>query len=266
VSEAPWRERLEAVVRQAGEHLAASFERLGEDAVERKATAIDLVTPLDRESQALLEAGLRREFPGEAILAEEDAGARRAARGPLWLVDPLDGTTNFVHGVPLFTISVARVRDGSLDRGMIYAPCLGELYWCARGAGAWRGSQRLAVSRRAALQDALLCSGFPYDIRTEPHNNLREWSHLARRCRGLRRTGAASLDLAWVAAGRFDGFWEFRLGPWDLAAGALMVQEAGGSLTDPRGGTDFLWQGDVVASNGTLHAQLLQALAEAQNA
>lgn len=253
---------LEPLVRRAGDHLLRSFERITEADVRRKGT-VDLVTRLDVEAQAILLEGLAAEFPGEAVQAEE--GERVSARrdGPIWLVDPLDGTTNFVHGQPAFAVSVARVLDGELELGMIYAPYLRELFWGAAGCGAVLGERVLAVSRRADLDTALLATGFPYDVRTNPQNNLREWSHLAVRCQGLRRAGAASLDLAYVAAGRYDGFWEFRLQPWDLAAGALLVREAGGQVTDPFGGSDFLWAGDLVASNGLLHGRLREELASA---
>ncbi len=257
---------LEPIVRRAGALLLSSWATLDRAAVERKSSSLDLVTEVDRESQALLQAELQRTFPGETIVAEEGSDAHARRGGRIWLVDPLDGTTNFVHGLPLFCVSVARLQDGVLECGMIYVPRLDELYWSARGAGAYRGHQRLTVSKQQELDDALLCTGFPYDIRTHPDNNLREWSHLATRCRGLRRTGSAALDLAWVAAGHYDGFWEYRLGAWDLAAGSLMVREAGGCLTDPRGGEEFPWHGDVVATNGTLHAQLLHELQQARSA
>ena len=255
---------LEPIVRKAGDHLLASFERLQAADVNRKGV-VDLVTRLDLEAQALVLEGLARAFPGEAVLAEEGApGAVRS--GSVWLVDPLDGTTNFVHGQPQFAVSVARACDGELEVGMTYAPYLRELFWGARGGGAWLDARPLRVSRREDLDEALLASGFPYDIRTNAHNNLREWAHLAVRCQGLRRAGAASLDLAYVAAGRFDAFWEFRLAPWDLGAGALLVHEAGGRVTDPDGGASFLWGGDLVASNGLLHARLLEELRRARGA
>jgi myo-inositol-1(or 4)-monophosphatase len=254
---------LEGLVRRAGAHLRGAFETQG-IGVERKSSSIDLVTRLDLETQEILQEGLHRLYPGEEVLAEEGAGERRRRSGSVWLVDPLDGTTNFVHGVPLFTVSVARVVDARPEVGCVYAPLLDEFYWASRGEGAQRQARTLRVSTCARLDDALLVTGFPYDIRTQAHNNLAEWSHLARRCRGLRRSGSAALDLAWVAAGRYDGYWEYRLAPWDLAAGALLVQEAGGGLTDPRGGEEFLWTGNVVATNGRLHDELLRELLQAR--
>jgi myo-inositol-1(or 4)-monophosphatase len=141
---------------------------------------------------------------------------------------------------------------------------LRELFWAARDRGATLNGRRLRVSTRADLDAGLLATGFPYDIRTNAHNNLLEWAHLALRTRGLRRAGAAALDLAYVAAGRFDGYWEFRLNAWDLAAGALLVHESGGRVTDPRGQDGWLWSGDIVASNGRLHSRLLEELQRAR--
>ena len=253
---------LEPLARCAGDHLLASFERLPASAVHHKG-AIDLVTRLDVEAQAIVLAGLGREFPGERAVAEEDEVAGRADTGVVWLVDPLDGTTNFVHGQPPFAVSIARARDGVMEVGVVYAPYLRELFWAARGHGAFLGARRLAVSPRPDLDAALLATGFPYDIRSNPRNNLREFAHLAVRCRGVRRGGSAALDLSYVAAGRLDGYWEFRLKPWDLAAGVLLVQEAGGVVTDPQGGAGWLGSGDVVATNGPLQEPLRRALAAA---
>lgn len=260
VRAAALRDALLPIVRRAGDHLLASFEQLASGDVQHKGT-IDLVTRLDVEAERIVLAGLAAAFPGEPVLAEESTGLVTLPPGPVWLVDPLDGTTNYVHGQPPFAVSVARVRDGRPEVGMVYAPYLGELFWGAAGCGAYLGERRLRVSARADLDGALLASGFPYDVRTNPANNLAEWAHFALRCRGLRRGGAAALDLAYVAAGRLDGYWEFRLKPWDLAAGALLVLEAGGAVTDLCGGAGYVAGGDLVAANRHLHARILQELA-----
>jgi myo-inositol-1(or 4)-monophosphatase len=257
------RARLEPIVQQAGAHLLASFERLPDHDVHRKGV-VDLVTRLDIEAQALIVAGLHSAFPGEPIVAEEADAVAPIRDGPVWLVDPLDGTTNFVHGLPPFAVSVARARDGVVELGMIYAPYLRELFWGAAGCGAYLGPRRLAVSERDRLDDALLATGFAYDVRTNTSNNLREWAHMAVRARGLRRAGAAALDLAYVAAGRLDGFWEYRLRPWDVAAGALLVEEAGGRVLGLGPDPDWLWTGDVIAVNARLEAALAAALAAAR--
>ena len=259
------RARLEPIVRAAGAHLLASFESLPDHDVRRKGV-VDLVTRLDVEAQTLIVDGLRAAFPGEPIVAEEADAVDPIRDGPVWLVDPLDGTTNFVHGLPPFAVSVARARDGVVELGMVHAPYLRELFWGASGCGAFLGERRIAVSQRDRLDDALLATGFAYDVRTNPRNNLREWAHMAVRARGLRRAGAAALDLAYVAAGRLDGFWEYRLRPWDVAAGALLVLEAGGRIHSLGGDGDWLWCGDVVATNARLEAALADALAAAREA
>lgn len=252
--------RLEPVVRRAGEHLLASFERLAEEDVQRKGS-IDLVTRLDLETEALVREGLAGAFPGEPVLAEESAATPALPPGVVWLVDPLDGTTNYVHGQPPFAVSVARVRDGEVEIGAVYAPYLREFFWGAVGCGAYLGDRRLRVATRRDLGTALLATGFPYDVRTNPANNLAEWAHFAVRCRGLRRAGAASLDLAYVAAGRLDGYWEFRLKPWDLAAGVLLVEEAGGVVSDPGGGREYFASGDLVAANPHLQGRIVAEIA-----
>jgi myo-inositol-1(or 4)-monophosphatase len=251
------RARIEPLVRHAGDHLLRSFEHLSDDDVHHKGS-IDLVTRLDVEAQSILVEGVGRAFPEDGVIAEEALPAEVEAGRRIWYVDPLDGTTNFVHGQPVFAVSVAPRTGARVEIGCLRA-VPDEFFWAAAGAGAWLGERRLRVSRRSPLGGALVATGFPYDLRTNPHNNLAEWASLARRCRGLRRLGAASLDLAYVAAGRFDGYWEFRLQPWDLAAGALLVLEAGGRVTDPAAGPRWL-EGDLVATNGLVHDELVRAL------
>ena len=259
VESAALRGVVEALVLRVGQALLRAFETLGELDVERKGP-VDLVTRVDREAQNLLLEGLAQHFPGERVVAEEGDTGRWQPSEDAWLVDPLDGTTNFVHGLPFFAVSLARVREGRVDLGIVHAPYLRETFWARRGGGAELNARPLHVATRTSLDAALLATGFPYDIRTNPHNNLAQWAHLAVRCRGLRRCGSAALDLAYVAAGRFDGYWEYRLRPWDLAAGALLVEEAGGVVTHPSGRADTLSSGDVVAANPILHAQLCAAL------
>lgn len=226
----------------------------------QKATAIDLVTEYDRRSEALIVAGLSAGFPADAILAEE-SGARPGSSGRRWLIDPLDGTTNFAHGLPFFCISIGLEESGVPQVGVVEAPALGWSFWGSRNEGAFFNGKRLAVSRTASLDEALLVTGFPYDRRTTADNNLREFSALELRAQGVRRIGAAALDLAMVAAGWFDGYWEGKLQPWDWAAGMLLVQEAGGRLST-RADRPFLVEGsDLVATNGHIHDALVAALA-----
>ncbi len=223
--------------------------------------AIDLVTEYDLQSEQLIVQGLRKAFPQDAILAEEGGGSQ-SAQGT-WLVDPLDGTTNYAHGIPFFAVSIAYRVQGEIQLGLVYDPVRAELFHTQRGQGAWLNDRRLRVSTTAKLGKALLTTGFPYDIRTHPENNLDHFAAFALRSQGVRRLGAASLDLAYVAAGRFDGYWELRLWPWDWAAGILLVREAGGKVTRTDGGEDvFAQPTSILASNGRLHTAMLQVLQE----
>lgn len=221
--------------------------------------AIDLVTEYDLKSEQLLVEGIRTAFPADAILSEEGGG--REGEGVRWLVDPLDGTTNFAHGLPIFSISIACVRAEELLLGVIYDPTREELFHTLAGEGAFLNQAPIRVSVTSTLDESLLVTGFPYDIRSNPDNNLSYFNALAVRARAVRRLGSAALDLAYVAAGRFDGFWELRLNPWDWAAGVLLVREAGGQVTTFAGDPKVL-DGDatLVATNGQIHDELLAVL------
>ncbi len=254
---------------EAGAILRAGAGR--RHASDRKRTAVDLVTEYDKRSEAHVVAELRRAFPDDAIVAEEGGGAAGAS-GRRWLVDPLDGTTNFAHGLPFFCVSIA-VEDGDGPlAGVVEAPALGWHFFAARGAGAFlveraRGAPGLEEGRRLAVRDtdtlaaSLLATGFPYDTSSSARNNLAAWTRIYPQTQGLRRVGAAALDLCFVAAGWMDGYWELKIKPWDVAAGALFVAEAGGRVSDYRGGA-FVSDGDeILATNGRLHDALIAALA-----
>jgi myo-inositol-1(or 4)-monophosphatase len=227
---------------------------------------IDLVTDADRASEEALLAYLAGRFPGSAVLAEESgvraAEAGSAGDGLRWFVDPLDGTTNYAHGVPHFAVNVAVADAAGIAAGATLDPLRGELYVAGRGEGAWLGTERLRVSETAEMKRALLCTGFPYDIQEDPEPLLRLFRAYLQRARAVRRFGAAALDLAYVASGRFDGFWEARLKPWDVAPGILLVREAGGDVADFTGGDDMLHGGTICAANPVLQRQLLEVLAE----
>lgn len=250
---------------EAGAILRAGAGR--RHASDRKRTAVDLVTEYDTRSEAHVVAALRAAFPDDEVVAEE-GGGQPGASGRRWLVDPLDGTTNFAHGLPFFCVSIAlEDADGPLA-GVVDAPALGWHFFAARGAGAFvveRGlaERRLAVSDTATLDGALLATGFPYDLATSARNNLAEWGRIYPLTQGLRRVGAAALDLCFVAAGWMDGYWELKIKPWDVAAGALLVTEAGGCVTDYRGGAFRSDAGEILASNGRVHDALSAALAAA---
>jgi myo-inositol-1(or 4)-monophosphatase len=221
---------------------------------------IDLVTALDRRAEALIAEHIRAAFPDHAILAEEGT-AGGASPEHRWLVDPLDGTTNYAHGYPVFAVSVAYERAGRLVVGAVYDPLREELFLGEAGRGATLNGRPMRVSTTAELSQSLLATGFPYD-RALFSASLRRWEALLYRTQALRRGGAAALDLCYVAAGRLDGFWERPVQPWDLAAGTLLVAEAGGQVSTLAGGPADVYSGEMVATNGHLHGALLAALAE----
>ncbi len=229
--------------------------------IDYKGQPTNLVTEMDRRAEAFIVERLRAAFPDHAILGEE-GGARAGDSEYRWLIDPLDGTTNYAHGLPIFSVSVALERAGHVELGVAYDPTREECFVAERGAGATLNGEPLRVSTTATLDESLLVTGFPYDIRTNPANNLPEYGALSLRSRAVRRLGSAVLDLCYVAAGRFDGFWELSLGPWDMAAGGLVVQEAGGRITDVRGGPWRLDGPGAVATNGCIHDAVLAVLAE----
>lgn len=221
---------------------------------------INLVTEVDRMSEALLLEKIGHAFPDHDIMTEESDGVRRGSEYR-WIVDPLDGTTNYAHGFPLFCVSMALERDGKVILGVIYNPMLDELFVAEKGTGAFLNDRRLTVSDTADLSRSLFATGFPYDIRVNPDNNINYFNDLALKVQAVRRAGSAALDLAYLAAGRFDGFWELKLHPWDTAAGWLMVVEAGGRVTDMTGGLYHLESPGIVATNGRLHDALIEILA-----
>jgi myo-inositol-1(or 4)-monophosphatase len=240
------------VATQAGALIAENF--LGVFEVDRKG-ATNLVTDVDRRAEELIVEAIGREFPSHAVVAEEGTG-REAAGGWRWLVDPLDGTNNFAHGYPMVAVSLALERDGEVVAGVVRDALRGEAFWAERGGGAWTEGGRLTVSQAAKLSDALVATGFPYDKHASAVDNVANFGRVTKRVMGIRRGGSAALDLAYVAAGRLDGFWELRLSPWDTAAGVLLVAEAGGKVSRIGGAAYIPGDVDVVATNGLIHGAL----------
>lgn len=236
---------------QAGELLLGHFEKLGKSDVSFKGKR-NLVTVADRESEELIVRRIREEYPDHSILAEEGGGDEKQSPYQ-WIVDPLDGTINYTHGHPFFCISIALVRDGEVVLGVIHAPLLRETYHVQLGKGAYLGERRLSVSDTDTLINSLLATGFAYVREETQSNNLANFGRLSLEARGVRRYGSAAIDLAYVAAGRLDGFWELYLAPWDVAAGSLLITEAGGKVTDISGGTDYIYGQNIIASNGKIH-------------
>lgn len=219
----------------------------------------DLVTEVDRESERLIVELLLSRYPDHTILAEE--GTYPVASSDMrWIIDPLDGTTNYAHGFPWFCVSIGLESAGELVAGVIYDPVHDELFTTTKGGGAFLNGRLLQVSSRLPLRNSLLGTGFPYDSATDPANNFDNFFAFQKAARGIRRAGAAALDLAAVAAGRLDGFWELKLKPWDMAAGVLLVREAGGTVTGFDGSSFAIDSGRIVASNGLIHAEMVAML------
>jgi myo-inositol-1(or 4)-monophosphatase len=237
------------------------LKRLSRISVDRKSNSIDLVTEADRESEAAIIEVIHRTFPTHAILAEE-SGASTHESDHRWIVDPLDGTTNFAHGYPQFCVSIGYERRGKMQTAVVYDALKKECFLAHRGRGARLNGKPLHVSRTDSLSGSLLLTGFPYDRRERRRFYLCFWEAFMLRTQGVRRTGAAALDLAYVAAGRNDGFWEFGLKPWDVAAGSLIVEEAGGVVTNMDGSPLDLAGGQIVASNAAIHHAMLRVIAE----
>jgi myo-inositol-1(or 4)-monophosphatase len=222
---------------------------------------IDLVTAADLDVEREFRALIAGRFPGHVVLGEEASGGTRPA-GPIrWIIDPLDGTTNFAHGLAIFCVSIALEIDGLVQLGVVYDPMAGELFTAERGGGARLNGVPLGVSSTSTVIDALLCTGFPYTVQSDRGRQVAVFAAFLGQARAVRRLGSAALDLCYVAAARFDGFWEEQLHAWDVAAGVLVVEEAGGIVTDYGGGPHDLFGGQIVASNGVLHRALLDVVA-----
>jgi myo-inositol-1(or 4)-monophosphatase len=250
---------LERLARQAGEILRLGYEQ--EHQVDYKG-AIDPVTEMDHQSEELLLGEIQRLFPGHRIVSEE-IGLVPGRAGDQWYVDPLDGTVNYAHGIPFFSVSIAYAHNGIVTLGVVYDPMRDELFAAGRGQGARLNGRSLQVSKVTELQRSLLVTGFPYDAWSTPHNNLEYYGRFAKLTQGVRRMGSAALDLGYVAAGRFDGYWELSLSPWDVAAGGLVALEAGATVTNAEGQADFITPPcSVLAASPGLHIKMKAVLDE----
>jgi myo-inositol-1(or 4)-monophosphatase len=252
----------EAAARAGGRVLLEHAARARGVAWSSKGVRRELVTEADRAAEHAVVGALLEAFPDHAVLAEEGVLTPRGARSSdaelCWIVDPLDGTTNFVHGLPQYAVAVGLVRGAVPIVGVVHAPALGATYTAVTGGGAFRDGERIQVSATRELADALLCTGFSY-VRDEPgsDDNIERLRRALHASRDLRRFGSAQLDLCCTAAGHYDGYWELYLAPYDVAAGAIVVREAGGRVTDLNGGDQWLYGGRIAASNGLLHEALL---------
>ena len=223
--------------------------------------AVDIVTAMDKKSERLITSAIKASFPEHGILAEE-SDEERSTSPYRWIIDPIDGTTNYAHGFPFFCVSIAFEYLSEVLLGVVYDPSREELFTAIKGRGALLNGRPLKVSDRGDLNDSLLATGFPYDIRTSKDNNLDHFASFAVRAQAIRRAGSAALDLAYVAAGRFDGYWEIKLQPWDIAAASLMVTEAGGRVSDFEGASSSIHNKRLLATNGLLHPGMMAILSE----
>lgn len=253
---------MDRACRKAGVRLRRDFGEVSQLQVSRKGPA-DFVSNADRAAEQTLVESLQYARPGWGFLLEEGGEIEGEEGAPRFIIDPLDGTSNFLHGIPHFAISVAVEQYGEILAAMVYQPLTDETFWAERGRGAWLHNQRLRVSARRDMGEAMLATGIPF----KGHGNRPQFEAILHammpEVAGIRRFGAASLDLAWVAAGRFDGFFEQGLAPWDIAAGVLLVREAGGFVSDYRGSERFVERQEIIAANNQLHSHMHKAIATA---
>jgi myo-inositol-1(or 4)-monophosphatase len=246
---------IEAVIRAGDIQLA----RFGKNVHVRKKSAIDLVTDVDLEVERMFRALIAERFPDHEVLAEEIDVASKGARHR-WVFDPLDGTTNFAHGVPIFCASLALEIDGTAQVAAVYDPNRQELFTAEAGLGSWLNGERLRVSTSATMIESMLVTGFPYNVHEQADEFVKVFAQVLKTARAIRRLGSAAIDICWVAAGRMDGFWEASLKPWDTRAAALILEEAGGKVTGMNGGAWDAYAGDIVATNGLIHDEVLRVI------
>lgn len=239
--------------RRAGALLRRHYGKLRSSQIRQKSRN-DFVTDLDKASEKLILSIIRKDFPGHSIQAEESGII--LGEGTRWIIDPLDGTSNYIHHFPMFAVSIGVEHKGHPIAGVVYDPVHDEMFWAEKGRGAYLNNKRIHASATGRLKDALMSTGIPFRARNRFEEYFRSLKKISLASAGMRRGGSAALDLAYVACGRFDGFWEINLSPWDIAAGAVLIREAGGRITDVWGKEDFLLNGDVLASNGRIHGQL----------
>lgn len=246
-----------SILLDAGEIIAERIHTRKD--IGHKSTYVDLVTEVDREVELRMIEALQKLLPGSEFLSEETQSRIKEAE-KLWILDPIDGTLNFVHGFPMVCISLALQLNGDLQHAFVYNPVLGDLFEAERGKGATLNAKALQVSGAAEFRDSLLATGFPYDYAENPDNNITLFDHFHRLAQGIRRPGSAALDLAYTAAGVFDGFWEQHLKPWDVAAGILLVEEAGGVVTNFDDRPYRFGDDNILAANQQIHAKMLQEI------
>ena len=245
--------------REAGKFLRQNLGRVRNIQLKEKQEK-NLVTEIDRRSEVLIIDMITKHYPRHEILAEESGRTKDRTSEYRWIIDPLDGTTNFTHGFPVFCVSIGVEWKGELLLGVIYDPNFDELYTAEKGKGAFLNGRRLRVSERRSLIESMLVTGFPYNITENPGHAVEHFVNFLMEAQAVRRMGSAAIDLAYVAAGRYEGFWEVALNPWDMAAGVLLVQEAGGKITNFSGKPFSIYEKEVLASNGLIHQSMIDVL------
>ena len=250
--------------KEAGKFLKLNVGKV-RDIRQKSGQEKNLVTEIDKRSEEIIIERIKRHFPGHGILAEESGAEAGVKSGYRWIIDPLDGTTNFTHGFPVFCVSIGVEHKGEIIAGVIYDPNFDELFVAEKGKGASLNGRKISVSKVANLGSALLVTGFPYNIVENPNHAVEHFVKFLMKAQAVRRMGSAAIDLAYVAAGRYEGFWEVALNPWDVAAGSLLVQEAGGKLSKFDGTPFDVYGKEVVATNGLVHQDMLGVLAESHS-
>ena len=248
-----------SVAKEAGEIIRKGFGT--NFSIEYKTNESNLVTEIDKASEKLITEFIKRKYPSHGILAEE-GGETKNSSEYIWVVDPIDGTTNFAHGLPIFSVSIGVQKNGKTIAGVVYDVMNDIVYSSGLGSGAFANGIKLNVNKNDKLSHAVLVTGFPYNIADNPENALEKFSAFTKTARGIRRLGSAAIDLCYVARGVFDGFWEVSLHPWDMCAGKLIVEEAGGLVTDFAGNETDIFTEKILASNGLVHNQMIKILAE----
>ncbi|MBI3189851.1 MAG: inositol monophosphatase [Ignavibacteriales bacterium] len=243
--------------RVAGKYLKQSVGKI--KTIEQKGgEERNLVTEVDKRSEEMIVEIIKKHFPSHEILAEE-RGSQGSSKTK-WIIDPLDGTTNFTHGLPVFCVSIGVEHEGEIICGVIYDPNLDEMFTAEKGKGAFLNGKRIKVSQTQTLNKSLLVTGFPYNIIENPNHAVERFVNFLMKAQAVRRMGSAAIDLAYIACGRYDGFWEVALNPWDMAAGMLLVHEAGGKVTDFMGGDFSIYQKEILASNGIVQDEMISVL------
>ena len=245
--------------RTAGDSIVREMDRTRDISIETKGQN-DFVTEVDKNAEGIIISVIKNAYPEHAFLAEESG--QEGENDYLWIIDPLDGTTNFLHGFPHFSVSIALQNKGVLEQAVIYDPLKQELFTASKGKGAQLNNRKISVSIKKTLDGALLGTGFPYNNESVMQQFIESYKNLFPNVAGIRRAGVASLDLAYVACGRLDGFWEFNLRPWDIAAGALIIQEAGGINAELTGGADYMETGNIISANPKMIKAMLKVLSK----